>query len=277
MPLTNEQIEVLLRPIKPGRVMIANGQSHIPMYDVDAHLTRVFGFGGWDKEILSLNLVSEEPTMTKGYDNSPPKDAWAVTYSCTMRLTIKDPRGEVVSRYDDGSCGSSTQPQRGEAHDMAMKSAISYALKRCAKDLGDQFGLSLYNRGDVSALVGKTLVGSSEVPSGTPVDLESHIPTPESLGNDEREEPVWERDEAQPVTRGPQDAPSVDIERILAAAEAEPGNDFLASLKSKYVQYGKLTARQIETGLTAAERVLGRQHVTTPAGDEWPPEQERFA
>jgi hypothetical protein len=179
MSLTREQIEVLLRPIKPSRIFEANGQSHVPAYDVAAHLTRVFGFGGWDKQILSLELVCEEQAKTSGG-----KDAWRVTYRCTMSLVVKDPEGTVVASWEDGACGSSMLPQRGEAHDMAMKSAISYALKRCAAfGLGDQFGLSLYNGGDRRALIGRTLVlPEGGAPAG---DLDSHIATPQSLGNDE--------------------------------------------------------------------------------------------
>jgi hypothetical protein len=187
--LNRQQVEVLLRPIKPGRVMQVQGQGHVPAYDVAAHLTRVFGFGGWDKEILSLQLVTEEATQTKGGNGQSGRPAWAVTYSCTLRLTVRDADGATVAHWEDGACGSSTQPQRGEAHDMALKSAISYALKRCAAfGLGDQFGLSLYNRGNTAALVGTTLVvpGTDEVDESP--DLEEHIPVPESLGNDERRE-----------------------------------------------------------------------------------------
>ena len=192
--LNAAQVEQLLQPIKPHRVLHANGQSHVPAYDVAAHLTRVLGFGGWDKEILSLMLVSEEQGTTSGG-----KPAWEVTYACTLRLTIKDERGITVASWDDGACGTSKQPQKGEAHDMAMKSAISYALKRCAAfGLGDQFGLSLYNKGNTSALIGTTLVR----PDGTMpnaekkergwaiIDLESHIPVPQSMGNDETDSAI---------------------------------------------------------------------------------------
>ena len=181
MSLNAAQVQALLQPIKAHRVLQANGQSHIPAYDVAAHLTRILGFGGWDKEILSLTLIDEaETTTSKG------KPAWAVTYACTLKLTIKDTGGSTVAFYEDGACGSAILLTKGEAHDMAMKSAISYALKRCAAfGLGDQFGLSLYNKGQVFALVGKTLV----MPEGTAElkDLESHIPKPESMGNDEGE------------------------------------------------------------------------------------------
>ena len=179
MTLNGAQVEQLLQPIKPHRVLHANGQSHVPAYDVAAHLTRILGFGGWDKEILSLVQVCEEATQT-----GAGKPAWEVTYACTLRLTIKDESGSPVAFWEDGACGTSKQPQRGEAHDMAMKSAISYALKRCAAfGLGDQFGLSLYNKGNTAPLVGKTLV--TPLSASAAVDLESHIPAPQSMGNDE--------------------------------------------------------------------------------------------
>jgi len=184
--LTPAQVAALLKPIKPHRVMQANGQSHIPAYDVAAHLTRIFGFGGWDKEILSLDLIAEDAVEKTGGKGK--YVAWTVTYSCTLRLTIKDAEGNVIARWEDGACGTgNAQPQRGEAHDLAMKSAISYALKRCAAfGLGDQFGLSLYNKGNVNTLIGTTLVVPEEEVSQA-IDIESHIPLPQSLGNDENQ------------------------------------------------------------------------------------------
>lgn len=179
MTFTAEQVERLLRPIKAHRVLQAQGQSHIPAYDVVAHLNRMFGFGGWDKEIRSIELVEER-------NDVPGKNGWYVTYRCHMRLIIRDPEGNVTTTKEDGACGSANNlPSLGDAHDFAYKNAISYALKRCAKDLGDQFGLSLYNKGATGALVGTTLVGLGQV--GTTVDLEDHAPTPLSLGNDERQ------------------------------------------------------------------------------------------
>ena len=183
MPLSAEQVDALLRPIRPHRVLQAEGQSHVPAYDVAAHLTRVFGFGGWDKQILSLNLVCEDirPATQQGK-----RDLWVVTYACTMRLIVKDSEGNKVASWDDGACGTANLPQKGEAHDMALKSSVSYALKRCAAfGLGDQFGLSLYNKGQMSALIGKTLVMPETENDGYEGDLEAHIQAPQSLGNDE--------------------------------------------------------------------------------------------
>lgn len=180
MTLTAEQVGALLRPVKPHRVMQAQGQSHLPAYDVVAHLNRMFGFGGWDKEIKAIDLVEER-------NDVPGKNGWYVTYRCLMRLTIKDEHGQVVAVREDGACGSAqNQPSLGDAHDLAYKNAISYAVKRCAKDWGDQFGLSLYNKGSVGALVGTTLVGLNGSGPAAGVDLEAFAPVPLSLGTDER-------------------------------------------------------------------------------------------
>lgn len=182
MSFTRAQVDTLLKPIKPRRVLKAQGQSHVAAFDVIAHLNRVFGFGGWSKEIVSLDLAHER---TEADDKGKPR-CW-VTYRCVMRLTVKDPEGRVVFVTDDAATGSAqNMPSVADAHDFAAKNAVSYALKRCAKDLGDQFGLSLYNKGQESALVGTTLVmpdAGMVVP--TPVDVEEHAPAPLSMGNDE--------------------------------------------------------------------------------------------
>ena len=80
----------------------------------------------------------------------------------------------------------------------------------------------------------------------------------------------------QNAARGPQNAPGADVERILAASTAEPGNEFLASLAKQWTEKGTLSPKQIASGLTAANRVLDMPHALTPVGDEWPPEDERF-
>jgi hypothetical protein len=169
MGLNAKQVEQLLRPVNPKRVQKDNsGMSHLAAYDVSAHLTRIFGFGGWEKRITALELVSEQG-IEKGS-----RTGWWVTYRCQMTLIVKDPAGNVVWSNDDGATGSASNlPSKGDAHDFALKNAISYALKRCAKDLGDQFGLSLYNKGSMTALVGKVLAADDE----TPADVESVITT----------------------------------------------------------------------------------------------------
>lgn len=142
--LTAEQRAALLRPLNPKRVHTQQGLAHLPAWDVLAHLTRVFGTEGWDKHVLQLDLLSEREVNGK----------WVCTYRAMVRLVIRDVQGRVVKVLEDVACGTNMpQPQLGEAHDLASKSAVSYAVKRCAKDLGDGFGLSLYNGGSLAPVV----------------------------------------------------------------------------------------------------------------------------
>lgn len=202
--LSPAQIAALLRPILPSRVYHANGQSHVPAFDVAAHLTRILGFGGWETEILSLVQISEDSEQrTRTKDGATTAyNVWTVVYACTLKLTIKDEQGRVISQWENGAAGDAiNQPSRGDAHHLALTTAISTALKRCAAfGLGDQFGLSLYNKGMTTALVGRTLVGDVVDLKGE--DLQNGVPLPEALGNDEQQPPV-ENDPSE--TRGDND------------------------------------------------------------------------
>ncbi len=161
------QRDILLQPIASWRIQYLDGQSHVAGWDAIAHLNRVFGFEGWDKEILSLELVYEnvgEREVNQRGGGKKKVMACSVGYRCTLRLTIRDTEGNVIRVIEDAAMGTATnQRDLGDAHDLAVKSAVTYALKRCAKDLGDQFGLSLYNKGQETAVVGKVAVYGHDV------------------------------------------------------------------------------------------------------------------
>jgi recombination DNA repair RAD52 pathway protein len=125
--------------------------SYLEAYDVIAHLSRIFGPMGWDKEV-SYALIFE--TQREGA-----KTGWDVAYTAQCRLTVRDPEGNVLKVSEDVATGSAAnQPIRADAHDLAIKSAVSDALKRAAKDLGNQFGLSLYDGGSTDSVLGSSLV-----------------------------------------------------------------------------------------------------------------------
>jgi hypothetical protein len=65
-----------------------------------------------------------------------------------------------LCRYTESAIGSTSGPASmvGEHHDNAIKTAASDALKRCAINLGTQFGLSLYDDGSTRDVVKNTLV-----------------------------------------------------------------------------------------------------------------------
>jgi len=160
MPITNEQRDVLLKPLAASRINKRDGNSYLEAWDVRAHLTRLFDFGGWSSDVLE-NVCAFEDLSTEA--NRSGKFNWNVCYRATLRLTIfgLGPNGENVT-FTETSCGTSHQPDRGEAHDMACKTAESDAIKRAAANLGTQFGLSLYNSGGTADVV-KMIVGVTKV------------------------------------------------------------------------------------------------------------------
>jgi hypothetical protein len=175
MTYTDAQIEQLLKPINPKRVGQREGQSHVEAYEIAAHLTRLFGFPpAWRKEIVELACIHES---SRPHPRDDSKLQWTVVYRCQMRLWVLD---EIVG--DDAATGDGiNMPQPGAAHDFAVKTAVSQALKRCAKDLGDQFGLSLYRKGSTGQLVGRSLAYPPRNRAGEPMserqdDVEAHAP-----------------------------------------------------------------------------------------------------
>jgi recombination DNA repair RAD52 pathway protein len=136
--LTPEQIEVLLRPLHPGRVSQRSQGgatlSYVEAHDVKATLIRVFGFGGFSAEVTEAKVLSITEAEKAG------KVQHTVLATSTVRLTIHA-TGAV---YAETAAASQVGPQIGEVADFAIKTASSDALKRCAIYLGTQFGLSLY-------------------------------------------------------------------------------------------------------------------------------------
>ncbi len=151
MNLTTEQINELKKAIEPQRVKSLEGFSYIEIWDVRRLLNVIFGFAGWSADTTEMILISEDQVKTK-----TGRDAYRVIYRAKCSLRIEDTFGDGAS-YTEWAAGTSINPSRADAHDNAIKNAESGALKRCAVNLGDQFGLSLYKDGSTEATVIETL------------------------------------------------------------------------------------------------------------------------
>jgi recombination DNA repair RAD52 pathway protein len=155
MYLSNEQYEFLLKPINPARVgKDGKGFAHLEAWDVRRVLIGVFGFTGWSADTTDMQLIFEEPSESGG------RHRWTVAYRACCRLTVGD------CTYTEWAVGDSTNnPSRADAHDMAIKTAESQAFKRCAVNLGDAFGLSLYDGGSRQQSIKATLDRSPVTPA----------------------------------------------------------------------------------------------------------------
>lgn len=183
--LTQQQYNYLLQAIDPRRVQTLRGMSHLEAWDVRRTLTRVFGIGGWDQELLSASTVHTSSAMIRKKNKDKveygePYEAFTVVYAVTLRLVIRDRNGDVICHFDEGAAGDSVnQPSVGDAHDMALKTAISQALKRAAVNLGDQFGLSLYNDGSREAVVHATMNPAKTDPNANVSSSAAEMPVGE--------------------------------------------------------------------------------------------------
>jgi recombination DNA repair RAD52 pathway protein len=164
MPLSNQQFDTLRRPLNGTRVAKRSqgGKqlSYLESWDVRAHLIRMFGYANFDIETLDQYIVGVREYQTTPRNDDPPKDMVEAIWFAKIRLTIRDPEGNRLCRYTESAIGSTSGPASmiGEHHDNAVKTAASDALKRCAINLGTQFGLSLYDDGTTRDVVKNTLV-----------------------------------------------------------------------------------------------------------------------
>ena len=154
--LTDKQIERLLHGVGQARVAETRGMAYIPQHEVRAELTRVFGFGNWDTSVHDVTMLYEE--QRQGTGNNKDKMYWFAGYRCAVTLRIRDYDGNPICEFTEFHAEENApQPNRGEAHALALTACESYALRRAAIGLGDRFGLSLYNFGSTAPMVKGTL------------------------------------------------------------------------------------------------------------------------
>ena len=209
--LNIKQQQELLKPISASRIASRQGGggkslSYLEAWDVKAHLIRVFGFGRWSANVLQAELAFEEQNE---------KGQWNVGYKVLLELRIYD----LPCSYTEAAIGSATLSHRGEAHDMAIKTAESDALKRAAINLGDQFGLSLYNAGSLKPVVGGTLDAEGIMPDIPPVAVTE---APVAISQDSPGADMWIESMKAAVT-------DKDISTLLAIKKEmneEGVNDF---------------------------------------------------
>ncbi|MEW9521829.1 Rad52/Rad22 family DNA repair protein [Streptomyces tubercidicus] len=217
------QLRMLHNGITSNRVQNLRGMSHLEAWDVRRQLIRIFGFGGFRVETLSLDLVHEDSGLRRkknkqGEEYGAPYMAWTLVYRAQVRLTILTPDGREITHFEDGAAGDAiNQPSVGDAHDLAMKTALSQALKRCAVNLGDQFGLSLYNDGALDAVVNFSAAHPPQdwKPKAEPPQPEPEDPPvkPEPQpATSQDEQPANEQRNPDPAAAPRQDAPAVPQE-----------------------------------------------------------------
>lgn len=252
--------------IKSSRVLKKQNQSYVAQHDIRAHLTRIFGFANWSTRVISLTCVNEEQKATNGN--------WLITYLAVVELTVCAEDGTPLATYQDANAEEcAPQPSKGNAHALAATSAVSTALKRCAINLGDQFGLSLYEKGSTASIVKGSLVApEGEVAEVHEVEVkdmgDEQIGVPERSLNEQKSgaepEVVFDppTDYTEAVERWMTDlrfhaTNDVAESRILAVAalKAEAGRSFPAGFLEEQVE---VAGRTMARGILADEVAGGK-------------------
>lgn len=228
--LTDLQLKVLFSELHKSRVgKNPKGFNHVQQWDVRRFLIRVFGFGGYDTELKSIECVREIERPAGKDDHGNPKFRYTVVYRVHQRLTIKDVAGNPIAYFDGVATGDArNQPSIGDAHDGAVKEADSQSLKRAAVNLGDAFGLSLYNGGSTDPVVlwsaaHPPKAAGSEKPEAVSATPEDPPVQPEPDAVQHELEPAEDPTPPPVVATPPQQAPSVPVAVPDPPQQERPG------------------------------------------------------
>ena len=114
---------------------------YVKAFDIISTANRIFEWDGWSYCVNRLEQTNCDPNQGKN------SDQWAIGYMAivTVEATASPvERHPVPSRQDVGH-GQGHSKSLGDAHDSAMKEAVTDALKRALRTFGNPLGLALYD------------------------------------------------------------------------------------------------------------------------------------
>jgi hypothetical protein len=97
-----------------------------------AQANRIFGFDGWDREIVETKCVLAREA----------RGSFTAVYSAKARISIR--ANDAIVIRDGHGTGEAHGSSAGEVHDRALKAAETDATKRALVTFGKAFGLALY-------------------------------------------------------------------------------------------------------------------------------------
>ena len=135
--LPDHALEELAKPLDPKRITVGQngplrGIKYLEGEDVIRTANHIFGYGGWSFELLAQPWIVE-----KGEQGE--KHTLYEVWAAHGRLTVSD-----AHFADVGTCVRQGPGSGGL--EMAIKGAVTDCVKRCLRNMGDQFGLILYDK-----------------------------------------------------------------------------------------------------------------------------------
>lgn len=139
MAFTDEQNAALAAKLDASNVTTRKQQgmtlSYIEGWHAIAEANRIFGFDGWQRETVALQMTGE-PYQTNG--------KWRVGY--LARVLIRVWNGDTWIAREGTGYGSGIGNDLNDAHESAAKEAETDAMKRALMTFGNPFGLALYDK-----------------------------------------------------------------------------------------------------------------------------------
>jgi len=134
---SDDTLTKLRGQLNPNRILTdPRGNPYLEGWDVIAAANVYFGFDGWSTEVLSIGLATSM-NVERG------RDSRLQEVSIYMaRVAVK---AGGVTHTDVGT--GVTGGESPEAHETAIKGAVTDGIKRAMRAFGSQFGNDLYDKG----------------------------------------------------------------------------------------------------------------------------------
>ena len=174
-------IEELNKPLSPSLPKTLKGNRYLEGHVVISQANRLFGFDGWGYEIVDVQFQRIENISAGGEVVHTYAYSATVTANVTGAPSRTDVGFGIVQKWKTG--------YTPEAHDTAMKGAVTDALKRALRSFGHQFGNSLYGDGTYDQKV-----GNGQEPEQAPPPQEKQ---PSSNGQPKGQDAGWMGEESK--------------------------------------------------------------------------------
>lgn len=120
--------------------------SYVNQHYVRRRLCEVFGALGFDTQTVRMERVHGPVLTEKQGRNNSAYEVWTTVYEATVRVTARDLETGEVTIKEGTAAGVGEDKQIGWSTHLAVTEAETDALKRAAMQLGDSFGLALYDK-----------------------------------------------------------------------------------------------------------------------------------
>src|SRR5665213_2447144 len=135
MGFSDRQIRALHRSVGTPHIKtrVSDGKelSYVEGWFAIAEANRSFGFDGWDRETVEAKCIQAREA----------RGSFSVLYTVRVRVTVRSDERSVVR--DGCGTGEGHGSHLGEAHELSLKAAETYASTRALVTFGKAFGLSL--------------------------------------------------------------------------------------------------------------------------------------